>query len=130
MASQLMDVPGLSEPPGYAHVAIGQGSGFVFTAGQVPLDSSGNLVGEGDHEAQTRQVLQNLLATLEAAGASPDDVLKTTVYVVGNSGEAQVKVWEVVRRSPVGRAASTLLGVELLGYTGQLVEIEAVAVRD
>jgi enamine deaminase RidA (YjgF/YER057c/UK114 family) len=129
MASQLMNVPGLSEPPGYSHIAIGQGSRFVFTAGQVPLDGAGNLVGEGDPAAQAEQVLENLLATLEAAEAKPDDVLKTTVYVAGPH-EALLSVWEVVKRSPVGRAPSTLLGVELLGYTGQLVEIEAIAVLE
>jgi enamine deaminase RidA (YjgF/YER057c/UK114 family) len=128
MAVRLTNVSGLSEPPGYAHVAIGSGRTLVFTAGQVPLDPDGNLVGSGDHRAQAEQVLRNLLWTLEAAGAGPRDVLKTTVFVVGKSHEAQSAVWDVVRSSPVGRSASTLVGVELLGYRGQLVEIEATAI--
>jgi enamine deaminase RidA (YjgF/YER057c/UK114 family) len=126
MAVRRFDAPGLSEPPGYAHVATGSGR-LVFTAGAVPLDGDGNLVGPGDHRAQAEQVLRNLVAALDAAGAGPDDVAKTTVYVVGDH-EAHVAVWDVVRASSVGRAPSTLLGVQLLGYRGQLVEIEAVAI--
>jgi len=127
MAVQLLNVPGLSPPPGYSHLAIGSGGKLVFTAGQVPLDARGEIVGQGDHTTQTEQVLRNLLAALEVAGATPSDVVKTTVYVVGGY-EAQIAVWEVVRSSPIGRAPSTLIGIELLGYRDQLVEIEAVAV--
>ncbi len=124
------DVPGLAEPPGYRHYAIARGSRLIFTAGAVPLDAAGQLVGAGDHEAQTEQVLANLLATLEAAGAQPDDVVKTAVFVVGDGGESKVAVWDVVQRSSLASAPSTLVGVAGLGYTGQLVEIEAVAVVD
>jgi enamine deaminase RidA (YjgF/YER057c/UK114 family) len=120
------NAPGLSPPPGYAHVAVGRGR-VVFTAGGVPLDSEGRLVGEGDHEAQTERVVANLEAQLAAGGASAADVVKTTVYVVAD-GVPLAHVWDVFRRSPLSEAPSTLLGVASLGYTGQLVEIEAVAV--
>lgn len=126
MTVRRFDAPGLSEPPGYSHVATGSGR-LVFTAGAVPLDPDGNLVGAGDHRVQTKQVLRNLEAALDAAGAVPSDVAKTTVYVVGDH-DALVAVWDVVRASAVGRAPSTLLGVQLLGYRGQLVEIEAMAI--
>lgn len=54
---------------------------LVFTAGQIPLDpASGELVGS-DIVEQTHRVLQNLQAILEAAGASFDSVVKTTVYL-------------------------------------------------
>jgi enamine deaminase RidA (YjgF/YER057c/UK114 family) len=121
------DVPGRAEPPGYRHYAVASGSRLVFTAGAVPLDPTGGLVGAGDHEVQTDQVLANLLAALEALGASPDDVVKTTVYVVGEEREAKVAVWDVVQRSELAAAPSTLVGVASLGYSGQLVEIDAVA---
>ncbi len=101
---------------------------LVHTAGAVPMDAGGSLVGEGDLEAQTRQVLANLEAQLAAAGATPADVVKTVIYVAAEGREDLHAVWEVVRTSPFDGAASTLLGVSYLGYTGQLVEIEAVAV--
>jgi enamine deaminase RidA (YjgF/YER057c/UK114 family) len=54
-------VGGLAEPPGYAHVAWARadGSRLVFTAGAVPLDAAGDLVGGDDPVAQARQVLAN-----------------------------------------------------------------------
>jgi enamine deaminase RidA (YjgF/YER057c/UK114 family) len=119
-------VAGLLPPPDYAHVAVAPG-GLVYTAGAVPLDREGRLVGDGDVAVQTEQVLANLLAALAEAGAVPADVAKTTVYVVGERS-ALVAAWEVVRSSPLRGAPSTLLGVPVLGYPGQLVEIEAVAV--
>ena len=120
---------GLFPPPDYAHAAVAHG-GLVHTAGAVPLDAEGNLVGPGDFEAQTRQTLANLLAALAAAGARPEQVVKTTVYVVAEQPADLARVWDVVRASELTGAPSTLLGVRLLGYTGQLVEIEAVAVLD
>jgi enamine deaminase RidA (YjgF/YER057c/UK114 family) len=124
------DVPGLAEPPGYRHYAVASGSRFVFTAGGVPLDPTGRLVGPHDYRAQTEQVVANLLAALEAAGASPEQVVKTTVYVVGEGREPKVAVWDVVQGSELAAAPSTLVGVAGLGYSGQLVEIDAVAVID
>ena len=129
MTAEYRDAPNLAEPPGYSHVAIGRGT-LVFTAGAVPIDEHGELVGENDVVAQTERVIANLLAQLDAGGAGPDDVVKTTVYVAGGSHDAQLAVWEAVQASPIAAAPSTLLGVALLGYRGQLVEIEAVAVID
>jgi enamine deaminase RidA (YjgF/YER057c/UK114 family) len=96
--------------------------------GAVPLNAAGDLVGPGDHRAQASQVLDNLLVALREAGADPAQVVKKTVYVVGDQ-PALLMVWDVVRESPIRatRPASTLLGVEWLGYRDQLVEVEAVA---
>jgi len=128
MTVERRTVDRLAEPSGYAHVAIATGSTLVFTAGAVPLDENGDLVGADDVEAQTGRVIENLLRQLEAGGANADDVVKTTVFVVGESHEAQEHVWRVVQRSPLATAPSTLVGVARLGYRGQLVEIEALAV--
>ncbi len=122
-----LTVPGLAQPPGYAHVAMAAGARLVLTAGAVPLDEEGNLVGAGDVRAQARQTLDNLMRQLAAAGATGEDVLKTTVYVASTDRADLVAVWEEVQRSPIAAAASTLLGVALLGYPDQLVEIEAIA---
>jgi enamine deaminase RidA (YjgF/YER057c/UK114 family) len=130
MARHLV-VEGLFPPPDYAHaVVVDPPEPLVFAAGGVPLDRDGNLVGEGDPVAQTEQVLANLAEALRAVGSGLDRVVKTTVYVVAADGADLVRVWDVVRASGLaaGPHASTLLGVSVLGYTGQLVEIEAVAV--
>jgi enamine deaminase RidA (YjgF/YER057c/UK114 family) len=130
VAVELHNVDTLAAPPGYSHVAVGRGGTVVFTAGAVPLDAEGDLVGEGDPVAQAVQVIENLLAALQTAGAQPQNVAKTTVYVAGASFEAQSAVWQVVRTSEIGRAPSTLVGVPILGYRGQLVEVEAIALLD
>src|SRR5438132_14228473 len=53
---------------------------IVFVSGQGPISSEGQLVGEGDFEAQTRQVFENLQTVLSAAGASFEAIVKITVY--------------------------------------------------
>jgi enamine deaminase RidA (YjgF/YER057c/UK114 family) len=103
------------------------GNGLVFAAGACPLDDDGTVVAPGDREAQAARTVDNLLAALAAAGAGPESLLKTTVYVVADERSDLVRVWDVVA-GRLGRAPSTLLGVSLLGYPEQLVEIEAVAV--
>jgi len=55
-------------------------NGFIFTSGQIPLTPDGTLV-EGDIHEQTRQVLTNLNAVLEAAGSSLENIVKTTIYL-------------------------------------------------
>jgi len=60
-------------------VAVG---GWLYCSGQIALDpTSGVMLGEGDIEAETRQVLSNLDAVLEKGGASRADVAKATVYL-------------------------------------------------
>ena len=118
----------LFPPPGYAHAVVSRGGATVWSAGGVPLDADGVLVGPGDLTAQTEQVVANLGVALADAGARPEDVVRTTVYVVTTEREDLGIVWDAVQASGLARAASTLLGVALLGYEGQLVEIEATAV--
>jgi enamine deaminase RidA (YjgF/YER057c/UK114 family) len=111
----------------YAYAAVA--SGTVFTAGAYPLDGAGEVVAVGDVAGQAEQVMSNLVAALRAAGASLTDVVKTTVYVATTSRADLVTAWEVVHRWFGGHdAPSTLLGVTVLGYRDQLVEVEAVAV--
>jgi enamine deaminase RidA (YjgF/YER057c/UK114 family) len=120
--------PDLFPPPGYSHAVVSAPGSVVWTAGGVPLDASGALVGAGDLTAQTEQVLANLTVALAAGGAAASDVVRTTVYVVTSERADLGVVWDAVQASPFASAASTLLGVGLLGYEGQLVEIEATAV--
>jgi 2-iminobutanoate/2-iminopropanoate deaminase len=56
-------------------------NGFVFCSGQIPIDPATGELNTGTIEDQTRQVLRNLGAVLEAAGSSYDDIVKTTVFL-------------------------------------------------
>jgi 2-iminobutanoate/2-iminopropanoate deaminase len=56
--------------------------GFMFLAGQVPLVPETKMLIEGDIQAQTRQVLDNIKGIVEAVGASLDDVVKTSVFLM------------------------------------------------
>jgi enamine deaminase RidA (YjgF/YER057c/UK114 family) len=124
------NVPGLAVPPGYTHLATVTGCRLVFVAGQVPLDERGELVGRDDPLAQARQCLRNLAACLAAAGARPEDAVRTTVYVVATEAVSLGQVWRELLGSELGaalRTPATLVGVQQLGYDGQLVEIECTA---
>ena len=119
----------LTDKAPYAYAAVApQGARLVFTAGACPLDADGETVAPRDIAAQAEQVMENLRIALRAAGADLDDVLKTTVYVATEKREDLVSAWEVVARHFGSHdAPSTLLGVSVLGYPDQLVEVEAVA---
>jgi enamine deaminase RidA (YjgF/YER057c/UK114 family) len=124
------NAPALSQPPGYSHVVVASGSRLVSTAGAVPLDAEGNLVGQDDLLVQARKTLENLALALGAVGARGQDVIKMTVYVVAAERADLGSVWNAVQESDIAGTASTLLGVSMLAVEGQLVEIEAIAVLE
>jgi enamine deaminase RidA (YjgF/YER057c/UK114 family) len=113
----------------YAYAAVAKDcSTLVFTAGACPLDQAGETVALGDVAGQAEQVMQNLLVALVAAGARLENVVKTTVYVASDDQSDLLAAWEVVSRHFGDHdAPSTLVGVAVLGYRGQLVEVEAIA---
>jgi enamine deaminase RidA (YjgF/YER057c/UK114 family) len=123
-----MEVPELYPGVPYSYAAIAPPGGTVFTAGACPLDTNGEVVGPGDVAVQTRQAIDNLIVALDAAGCGLEDVVKTTVYVAASKEADLAVAWRVVEEV-VGTKGppSTLLGVAVLGWPGQLVEIEAVA---
>jgi enamine deaminase RidA (YjgF/YER057c/UK114 family) len=126
---ELVRVPNLTQDVPYAYAAVSSG-GTVYAAGACPLDADGDVVAPGDVAGQTVQVMANLEESLRAAGCGLDDVLKTTVYVASSGRDDLVAAWNVVRAAFGDHdAPSTLLGVAALGYPGQLVEVEAVAVQ-
>jgi reactive intermediate/imine deaminase len=119
----------LPVPFGYSHVVDAPAGRIVFVSGQIPLDATGNLVGEGDFAAQVRQVFENLSAALVAAGAAWSDVVKLN-YFVRDIGE--VAALRAIRDEYVNTEqppASTLVEVNRLFRDDVLVEIEAVAVK-
>jgi len=112
----------------YAYAATSAPGSLIFTAGACPLDDNGQVVGVDDVRAQAGLAVANLATALAEAGATLADVLKTTVFVASADRADLVAAWDVVSAA-FGEhdAPSTLLGVTVLGYPGQLVEIEAVA---
>lgn len=125
---ELVRAPDLSQDVPYAYAARATGD-LVLTAGACPLDDAGEIVHPGDPAAQAEQVMRNLRIALAAAGCTFADVAKTTVYVASSDRSDLVAAWRVVSAAFGDHdAPSTLLGVAVLGYPGQLVEVEAVAV--
>ena len=111
----------------YAYGAVAPAGAVLFTAGACPLDHDGTVLHPGDPVGQARVALDNLHAALRLHGAAFSHLVKTTIYVVGGHDEL-VGVWDVVAGGLAPhRPPSTLLGVSVLGYTGQLVEIEGIA---
>jgi enamine deaminase RidA (YjgF/YER057c/UK114 family) len=119
----------LSDTAEYAYAATAPaGARLIFFAGACPLNLDGSTAGVGDYAAQAGKAMENLLIALEAAGAGLENVLNTRVLVASSRQRDLVDAWEVVRAAfGAHDAPSTLLGVTVLGYTDQLVEIEAVA---
>ena len=113
--------------PGVPYEYTRTARGLVFAAGACPLDEAGRVVAPGDHEAQATRAVENLLTALAEHDVGVDALLKTTIFVVAERQTDLVRVWDVVAER-LGRTPSTLLGVSLLGYPDQLVEIEAIAV--
>ncbi|MFK0159739.1 RidA family protein [Streptomyces sp. NPDC090499] len=126
--------PGALAPPVhdlYSHAVTGTGTRFIAIAGQIALDGDGNLVGPGDHEAQAEQAFRNFRIALEAAGATPDDLIKNTIHVVGHRPELVGPVFAAGQRGFGGTwpvSASTFLGVQTLGMPEWLVEVDGFAV--
>jgi enamine deaminase RidA (YjgF/YER057c/UK114 family) len=101
---------------------------MIYLAGACPLDAAGIVVGRDDLVAQTLQCLDNLGAALAAADASLTDVVETRVLVATSNRADLTTVWSVYReRFGDHDVPSTLIGVAVLGYENQLVEIEATA---
>jgi len=125
--AQPINPPTLYRAP-YHYAVVAPAARVVYTAGACPIDSEGKVVGPRDLERQTRVALDNLGSTLEAAGSAFDKVVKTTIYVATSDRSELSRVWTVVQDYlGANRSPSTLLGVSVLGYPDQLVEIEAIA---
>jgi enamine deaminase RidA (YjgF/YER057c/UK114 family) len=128
MPAQLIRADSLYPGAPYAYAAVATAGNLVFTAGACPIDTDGVVTAPGDYIAQARLAMANLVVALAAAGANLTDVLKTTVYVASSDQRDLVSAWQVVATAfGAHDAPSTLLGVSVLGYSEQLVEIEAVA---
>ena len=106
------------------------GGRTIYVSGQVAMDASDAVVGQNDFRAQAKQVFENLKTVLAASGATLDDVVKFTYYVVGHDAEKLRLIREVRDEylKPANRPASTLVGVQALFRPEFMLEVEAVAV--
>ena len=108
----------------YTHIV--KSGNTVFIAGQIGLDVAGNLVGEGDIEAQTRQVLVNLEAAVQAAGGKKEDIMCINTYILTRDDLPGLR--KALQGFFDPTPANTLLIVSGLARPELLVEIEAKAI--
>ncbi|MBW4595625.1 MAG: RidA family protein [Brasilonema angustatum HA4187-MV1] len=115
-------------PVGPYNQAIVASGEMIFVAGQIPLDpSTGKIVGEGNVTGQTQQVMANLEAILTSAGASFEDVVKTTVFLADMNDFAAVNAVYAKYFDEATAPARACVQVSRLPKD-VLVEIECIAV--
>lgn len=111
---------------GYSQIV--RAGGLLFLAGQMPVDPrTAAVVGEGDIDAQARQVFENIKAVLAMAGATMDDIIEIVSYHI-NIAELEavgaVKAEYITKDFP----AWTAVGVTALAFPGLMLEIKVTAV--
>jgi reactive intermediate/imine deaminase len=113
----------------FAPGMVASGKRLVFVSGNVGVDSTGRVVGNGDVAAQSRQAFKNIEAILAEAGASLRNVVKITTFLVPMERYAE---FAAVRAEVFGDhcPASSTVGVASLVSPDYLIEIEAIAVLD
>ena len=118
----------LSDAP-YAYASVVDSAvRLVFLAGACPLEKDGTTAAVGDYAGQAAKCVETLSEALRAVGATLENVVNTRVLVASSQRSDLGVVWEVVRDAFGDHdVPSTLMGVTVLGYEDQLVEIEAVA---
>ena len=118
----------LSDAP-YAYASVVEsGVRLVFLAGACPLEKDGTTAAVGDYAGQAAKCIETLSEALRAVGATLENVVNTRVLVASSQRSDLGAVWEVVRDAFGDHdVPSTLMGVTVLGYEDQLVEIEAIA---
>jgi enamine deaminase RidA (YjgF/YER057c/UK114 family) len=112
-------------PTGYTHIVVVQPGRIAYISGQVALNAAGELVGEGDIVAQTRQVFENIAAALKSLGTDFGSVVKLNYYAVDVSRLAEIREVrsEYLTSEP---PASTFVVVKGLVRPELLIEVEAV----
>lgn len=130
MTLERVNPPHLGPATGFSHAVVTHGTRTVHLAGQTALDTNGRIVGDGV-VAQFEQALGNLLAALEAAGGTVDDLATLTVYLVDiedykANGREVGRVWK--RLAGTAYPAMAAVGVTRLWDVEALVEVQGTAV--
>jgi len=122
--------PDRATSPAYTEAVTARPGTVIWIAGQVAQNAKGEVVGKGDLKAQADQAWANMRAALAAAGASFQDVVKITTYVVNYkpSMRDELRAARLRAMGAVEAPAATLVGVQSLASDDWLVEIEATAV--
>ncbi len=102
-------------------------NGFIFTSGQIAIDPSSNQLIDGSAAEQTKQALENLKQVLSAAGASLDNVVKTTIFIKNMDDFAEINEAYAEYFSANRPARSTVEVARL--PKDVLVEIDCIAVK-
>ena len=129
---EYLNPEGACPPQGlYSHVAKVHSGPLAFIAGQLAVDACGNIVGICDFDAQFAQVFENLGAVLKGLGASFDDVVKFTTYLVQSHDiekfmRARAALFPTLFAND-SYPPNTLLVVDCLVKEEFLIEVEAVA---
>jgi len=119
---------GLSKPGGHwTTVTTARPGKLVFISGLTAKNEQGEIVGVGDVRAQTRQVCENLVAAMRAAGGNLADIMRVDVYVQAMTGFKDI---HDIRREYFGPnpPASTMVAVSEFTHPDMLIEINAIAV--
>ena len=117
----------LNKPSGFSPIT--KSGNLLFVSGQVPVTPGGDLVGEGDCYVQSKQCFLNIEAALKSAGATLDDLVKITAFIVkpeDYSHYAQVRLELFPENGP----ASSTVFISGLVSPKFLIEIEAIAALD
>ncbi|HLX14303.1 MAG TPA: RidA family protein [Bradyrhizobium sp.] len=122
----------LGAPMGqYSHVTRVKASEFLFIAGMLSGDAAGNVIGEGDFDAQTTQVFRNVEAALKSADGSWANVVQFTTYLVHSQDIPKFMAFrlrEFPKMFPDGKyPPNTLLIVDRLVKESFLVEVQTIA---
>ncbi|MFB7330513.1 RidA family protein [Streptomyces adustus] len=130
MTAERVNPPELSPPTGFSHAVVATGSRLVFLAGQTALDPGGTIVG-ADLPEQFERALTNLLTALKAAGGTPADLARVTVYTT-DLADYRARAPELGRiwRRLAGRdyPAMAVVGAVRLWDEQALVELDGFAV--
>ncbi|RFC77068.1 Rid family hydrolase [Streptomyces sp. AcE210] len=128
-AVSLIRSSSLSDVAEYAYASTAPAEArLIFLAGACPLNEDGSTAAVGDYAGQAAKAVENMRTALAESGATLDDVISTRVLVASTRRADLVTAWKVVRDAFGDHdVPSTLMGVTVLGYDDQLVEIEGVA---